>query len=161
MAVKTKRDVRRPSAYIGEQVRIARESRFTDDGRRWKQTDLVARLEEIGFEGWRQSKVAKIENGEVKRIALEDLLALVAALGVRPEDLLVPRVGDIELTPKLRVDPLTFKLWLRGSEPLFPDDWRTHEAVQVMRALMPEAEWHAFNEKRPVERPNPYTRNVT
>jgi DNA-binding Xre family transcriptional regulator len=143
MPAKT-RTVRRPSDYIGEQVRIARESHFTAEGKQWRQSDLVARLAELGFKGWRQSKVAKLENGEVKRIALEDVLALVAALGVRPEDLMVPRVGDIELSPKLKLDPLKFKRWLHGSEPLSPDDWRTYDSI---RALMPEAEWRRFAEE--------------
>jgi transcriptional regulator with XRE-family HTH domain len=146
MSAKTKRTVRPPSAYIGEQVRIARESQLTPEGRPWRQSDLVARLEELGFTGWRQSKVAKIENGEVRRIALEDVLALAVALGVRPEDLMTPRVGDIELTPTLRVDPITFKRWLRGGEePLVAGDWRT--ALRAQRALMPEAEWRLIAEE--------------
>jgi DNA-binding Xre family transcriptional regulator len=145
MAARTKRNVRRPGAYIGEQVRIARESQLTPDGRPWKQTDLADRLEELGFPGWRQSKIAKIENGEVKRFALEDVLALAVALDVRPEDLIVPRVGDIELTPKLKVDPVAFKRWLRGGEPLVPGDWRAR--LRASRALMPEAEWRILAEE--------------
>jgi hypothetical protein len=42
--------------------------------RDWRQEDLVARLDELGFTGWRQSKIAKLEKGEVKRIPLDSVL---------------------------------------------------------------------------------------
>ena len=58
---------RTPSKYVGQQLRVLRERR------RWRQADLVAELEQLGFPGWRQSKVAKIENGQAKRIPLEDV----------------------------------------------------------------------------------------
>ncbi len=58
---------RTPSKYVGQQLRVLRERR------RWRQADLVAEFEQLGFPGWRQSKVAKIENGQAKRIPLKDI----------------------------------------------------------------------------------------
>src|SRR6266487_176214 len=62
------------SEYVGEQVFKARKSKG------WTQTDLAARLVELGDPSWRQTKIAKIEKGAVVRIPLDDVLALAAAL---------------------------------------------------------------------------------
>jgi len=127
----TKANAKRPDQYVGQQVRIARESR------RWKQSDLVARLEELGFTHWRQSKIAKIENGETKRLALEDAIALALALGVQLPHLLAPDGSDVELAPKLRCSALEFRQWARGYRPLRPDDERTYYAGEPV----PNEEW--------------------
>jgi transcriptional regulator with XRE-family HTH domain len=122
---------KRPDQYVAEQVKLARESR------RWKQSDLVARLEELGFTNWRQSKVAKIENGEVKRLVLDDVLALALALGVQVPHLLVAEAAEaVEVAPKLKCSPIDFRLWLRGEWPLVPEDERTF----YLGALVPDSD---------------------
>ncbi len=103
-----KSTAKRPGEYVAEQVKIARQSKG------WKQSDLVARLEELGFTHWRQSKVAKIESGEVKRLALEDALALAAALGVQLPHLLAPPDSVVEIAPKVKRSALEFRQWVRG-----------------------------------------------
>ena len=127
----TKANAKRPDQYVGKQVRIARESK------RWKQSELVTRLEELGFTHWRQSKIAKIENGETKRLALEDAIALAVALGVQLPHLLAPDGLDVELAPKLRCSSVEFRQWTRGYRPLRPEDEKTYYAG----ALVPDDEW--------------------
>ena len=95
-------------------------------------------MRELGFTGWQQSKIAKIETGRAQRILLEEIFALALALSVSPLYLIVPTVGEIQLAG-LTFDPITFKQWLRGDEPPIPFDRRTH--LLVTRALTPEAEW--------------------
>jgi transcriptional regulator with XRE-family HTH domain len=121
---------KRPDQYIGERVEAARKDRS------WRQADLVERLHELGFTQWRQSKVAKIENGETKRLTLEDTLALALALGVQLPFLLTPAEGDVEAAPKLGCTPDVFRLWLRGEWPLIAAD----ERVFYMGALVPDSD---------------------
>jgi transcriptional regulator with XRE-family HTH domain len=127
-------EARRVEQYLGEQVRLARQSKG------WKQSDLADRLAELGYRNWRQSKIAKLENGEVKRPTIDDVFGLALALGVKPVHLMTPTVGAIELTPEQRFDGFLFKRWLTGHEPLFPEDERTYYAG----ALVPEDEWRYF-----------------
>jgi transcriptional regulator with XRE-family HTH domain len=124
---------RRPDEYIGERLLLARK------GRDWLQADLVRELHRLGFTQWWQSKVAKIERGETKRLALEDLLALAAALGVQPALLLSPADGDVQVAPKLRRSAEDFRAWLRSDKPLRPEDERTY----VSGNLVPDDEWRS------------------
>jgi transcriptional regulator with XRE-family HTH domain len=100
----------RPSQALGEQLRRARRERG------WRQEDLVARLGEIGASGWRQSKVAKIERGEVKRITLDEALELAIALGVRPARLFSTDAG-VAVTDETIVTSEGFRAWLQGRLP--------------------------------------------
>lgn len=104
-----------PDQHVVEQVRKARESK------RWKQKDLADRLTDLGFKGWRQTKVAKFENGEIKRLALGDVLALAAALEVKPVHLLAGE-DEVEISPKLTRTGSAFRDWVRGTQPLNPDN---------------------------------------
>jgi transcriptional regulator with XRE-family HTH domain len=135
-----------PHEYIGEQVKTARK------GRGWLQSDLASRLNELGFANWRQSKVAKLENGEMKRIALDDVLALAVALAVQPQYLLSPTdddpeaEGDVRLTLKVTLPATQFRQWLRGELPLFGEDGKNYFAgalvpVPVWREMWKNAEW--------------------
>jgi transcriptional regulator with XRE-family HTH domain len=124
----------RPDQYVGKQVRIARVSKG------WHQSDLVAKLEELGYTQWRQSKVAKIENGEVKRLALDDVLALTAALGVQLAHLLTPEQGDVALTARVTAPAANVRMWLRGFLPLYPENEKSY----FTGALVPENEWRDF-----------------
>jgi len=135
MPAKTK--ARRPADYIGERVKRARGTMH--------QQDLVARLDELGFTGWRQTKITKIERGEVKRLSIDYFLALAVALSVDPVRLLLPAEGDIELTPKLRRTPIELIRWWRNSEPLIPEDRRRW--WEQARNLVTEAEWRQLEEE--------------
>jgi len=96
--------------------------------RGWGQKELAARLSELGFTGWSQSKVAKLEQGRLRRsVVLEDWLAIAAALGVTPVHLLFPGDEPIRLTPddsgqELVRTPLELLQWSRGYAPLFRED---------------------------------------
>jgi transcriptional regulator with XRE-family HTH domain len=109
---------------VAAQVKTAREHK------RWKQSDLAARLVELGFTGWRQSKVAKLENGDTKRLSVEELVALAAALGVQPIHLLTPADDEalVEVAPKLTLSALATRQWLRGVAPLSDDDGTSYFA---------------------------------
>jgi transcriptional regulator with XRE-family HTH domain len=130
---------KRPGEYVGERVRTARVSK------RLSQSDLVSRLEELGYTQWRQSKVAKIENGEVKRLALDDVLALAAALGVQPIHLITPTEDEalVEVAPKLTVPAVTARGWLRGVAPISEDG-----ASYFASALTPARDSDDFLDRR-------------
>jgi transcriptional regulator with XRE-family HTH domain len=132
--VSAKPTPKRTDQHLGEQVKIARKSKG------WLQSDLANRLRELGFTGWRQSKVAKIENGETKRVSLEDALALAVALGVQPAHLLAPKDGVVEIVPKLAVPAHAFRMWLRGHAAFRQED----EKDYFTGALVPEQEWREF-----------------
>jgi transcriptional regulator with XRE-family HTH domain len=146
------RSAKRPDQYVAEQVRRAREGkRSTDTDKQWRQEDLVARLVELGYTNWRQSKVAKIERGDVKRLALDDVIALAAALGVQPAHLLVGD-GDVEVAPKLTRSASDFRDWLRGTRPLADGEERFYflgplvpdeEAARILEAGRPAAQREA------------------
>jgi transcriptional regulator with XRE-family HTH domain len=105
---------KRAGEAVGEQVRIARESL------RWTQEDLAARLGKIGAHGWRQSKIAKIERGEVKRLTLDDTLELAAALGVQPNRLMAGKSGVTIAGQTIGQHELL--QWLEGERPLRAED---------------------------------------
>jgi transcriptional regulator with XRE-family HTH domain len=128
------------SEYVGGQVFTARKSKG------WTQADLAARLVELGFTGWRQTKVAKIEVGAVARLPLDDVLALAAALDVQVAHLLAPDAdAEIAIAPKLKLSPADFRAWLRGFHPLSPGAERTYWAGP----LVPESEWRNILGSRP------------
>jgi transcriptional regulator with XRE-family HTH domain len=105
-----------PSQALPQQLKAARKERG------WRQADLVARLEEIGARGWRQSKIAKIEAGSAQRITLDEALELAAALGVQPARLLTTD-ADVAVTPNGVIPRSDFRAWIAGSRPLpSPDD---------------------------------------
>ena len=122
----------RASTYIGPRVRIARGA--------MTQEQLVERLEHLGCTQWRQSKIAKIENGEVKRIALDDVIELAAALGVQLSNLLAPELGYVEITPTVRVEAWQFRRWFEGQRPIEEDDAR----IYFTGPLVPGEDWLEF-----------------
>jgi transcriptional regulator with XRE-family HTH domain len=75
---------RRPSECVGFQVKALRRKRD------WRQEDLARRLERFGFNGWRQTKIAKVESGQGTRLALDDVFELAVALDVAPVYLFTP-----------------------------------------------------------------------
>lgn len=134
---------RSPSEYVGQQVRVFRERR------RWRQADLVAQLEELGFHGWRQSKVAKIENGQAKRIPLEDVFELAVALGCSPLYLFTPDTGDdgVRLGSRHERMPLVFRQWVRGAATFFryrTEDEQREAEKRYFFEFQPASEWWAY-----------------
>jgi len=125
---------KRPAEIVAVRVKEAR------NAHKWLQTDLVKRLEELGAHGWRQSKIAKLERGEIKRLTLEETLELAAALGVKPTHLLA---GDeeIAITPKLVTSGADVREWIAGRRPLVKDAAWTlallsrEERESLMRSL--------------------------
>jgi transcriptional regulator with XRE-family HTH domain len=122
------------SENVGEQVLKARKSRG------WTQADLAASLADLGFTGWRQTKVAKIEAGAVARVSLDDVLALAAALDVQLAHLLAPDGAGVAIAPKLALSPPDFRAWVRGHRPLSPEADRNY----FFGPLVPEEEWREF-----------------
>ena len=112
---------RRPGDVVGGQVRHFRRRRG------WTQEELVRRLSELGIYGWRQSKIAKIERGEARRLPVDDVLELALALGCPPIMLLAPDhsglepEGDaVEVAPGHVFPSRRVRDWIRGRDPLVP-----------------------------------------
>jgi len=112
-----------PSELVGSRLRALRGQRG------WTQEELVQHLGQLGFPSWRQSKVAKIERGEAKRLPLDDVLELAAALGVAPVYLFSPgsRDEDVQLGPRIVRSAVSFRQWLRGRTPLSRSRMRVEE----------------------------------
>jgi transcriptional regulator with XRE-family HTH domain len=98
-------------------------------------TELSHRLDEVA--GWSVNPVGvrRIEDGE-RRVTVDDLFALAAALGVSPTTLLIPNADDggeqvaaTGVTEKCDAERLW--KWLRIEEPIDPDDMETLEFRMV------------------------------
>jgi transcriptional regulator with XRE-family HTH domain len=136
---------KRPSEFVGPQVRSFRRRR------EWLQADLVARLEELGFRGWRQSKIAKIENGEAKRLPLDEVFELAAALDVSPLYLFTPGdketpLPEVQLGPKISRPAAFVREWVQGGLPLFdpeedPAGARFYLVESIPADLWDHEEW--------------------
>ena len=138
----------RPGKVIGEQVRFFRRKR------NWTQEDLVRRLEELGIRGWRQSKVAKIERGEARRLPIDDVLEIALALGCAPVMLLAPDPGglrdyipekdQIEVAPGHVLPAQHAREWIRGRWPFVPggaDEAELEEATTFYFESQPLSDW--------------------
>ena len=106
------------------------------------QTALAKRCAELGEPSYRQTTIAKIENGD-RGVGLEDVLVLSAALKVPPGWLVTPaeRGAEVEVTPALTAAATAVRAWL-GGEP-FPgslDD----EDERALFAMMPAEELAVF-----------------
>lgn len=115
MRARSKAERKTPSQVVGGQVVRARREQG------WKQQDLVDRLEQLGATGWRQTKIAKVERGEVKRVSIDEVCELALALGVKPSRLLTPADGEVAVAPRVLADPKRLVSWLEGYEPLVDD----------------------------------------
>ena len=58
------------------------------------QTAVAARMQELGFEDWRQQTVANVEKGR-RRVTAEEVLGLVVALETTLPRLLAPIGADL------------------------------------------------------------------
>lgn len=106
---------------------LARQMKEVRTRRGWTQQDLADRLQDLGL-NVDQSTIARIEKGQIKRVTLDDALAIAAALGVQPVQLMVPMKADnrVALAPNLIVEPSLARRWIRGQRTLRPEDERTY-----------------------------------
>jgi 8-oxo-dGTP pyrophosphatase MutT (NUDIX family)/transcriptional regulator with XRE-family HTH domain len=125
--------------YVIENIRLLREER------RLAYTELSALLSE-GGRPIPTLGLSRIEKGK-RRVDVDDLVAIAAALGVNPSALLLPRRGDAdqlaELTPTRRYKLRALWGWADGAVPLptRPDGavaWR--EIVDFVAHARPERE---------------------
>lgn len=136
-----------PSQVIGTQVRALRRKRD------WSQTMLAERLAELGLPGWRQSKITRIERGQLARLPIEDVFELAAALDVSPLYLLAPaslwneartKPLDIRIGPRIVRKPQQVREWVEGHQALlYVGDYKTNAAASAGRRFF-------FFESRPL-----------
>jgi transcriptional regulator with XRE-family HTH domain len=102
------------SVVVGRQVKALRERLGISQGQ------LALRLEKFGYP-MRQVTIARLETGE-RRVTIDDVLAIAAALGVSPMYLLSAEFTNetMPVTPKITAGPSQMRFWLRGELPL-PD----------------------------------------
>jgi transcriptional regulator with XRE-family HTH domain len=111
-----------PGSYVGLQVHRFRRRKG------WSQQALVDRLRELGIttSGWDQTKVHKLETGKLKRVLVDDVFELAAALDVSPLYLMTPTQGfddddnalKVWIGGKLARWPRDVRQWVRGVRPL-------------------------------------------
>ena len=126
---------RTPSQVVGAQVRALRRKR------EWSQTKLAERLDELGSPGWRQSKITRIERGQLARLPLEDVFELAAALDVSPTYLLAPssvwnEKGDkplmIRIGPRIARWPQEVRKWIDREQPILKaSNYKTNEEAKA------------------------------
>lgn len=93
------------------------------------QADVAARMRHLGFTGWTQTMVSRLELLN-RGVQLREVLGLALALSVSPADLLAPRdVGlDIGAAGQLPADVADD--WIRDELELHPDwDPETNKVV--------------------------------
>lgn len=97
------------------------------EGKGWTQQRLAQELQELG-DALTQGTIARIETKAIRRISLDDALAIAAALGVSPLHLLAPTDDDskVAITAKLSVLAPEVRAWVRGQKALRPQDERTY-----------------------------------
>ena len=134
---------KKPGEVVAEQVRYFR-------GRReWTQEELAQRLDELGIPGWRQSKIAKIERGEARRLPIDDVFELALALGCPPVMLLAPNYPDprtmVEVAPGHAFQVGRVRGWIRGRDPLTPEgldeDEKRRVATWYFLEFQPWQDW--------------------
>ena len=99
---------------------FARRMREVRERRGWSQQRLSDRLRELGHPLHRVT-LAKIEQGgtRARKVPLEDVLAIAAALDVAPLHLFVPFEPSVRLVVgDVAVAPQHARLWVRGRSPL-------------------------------------------
>jgi transcriptional regulator with XRE-family HTH domain len=135
-------DLERPSGVIRRRLREIR------DSRRLTRKQLADRLEAIGYP-IEALTLARIEGGRVKRLTVDDVIALAYALDVSPLFLMLPYEGElrayegetiwltdgtVEIGANVQpVDPHMLRDWLRGNETLPGQD-----ASRFNRELPPD-----------------------
>lgn len=93
---------------VGEEVRRLRKERG------WTGADLSERLGQIGLK-FEPHAITNLEANRRKTVAVHELVALAAVLGVPPLTLIVPELGaDVELLPNQSTDGVRTIMWMTG-----------------------------------------------
>jgi transcriptional regulator with XRE-family HTH domain len=102
------------STIVGRQIAAAREALRP----RLSQAELLKRLNRTGVE-MDQATLSRLESGK-RRVTVEDLLAISAALGVAPLELLAGWLTNdpMPITPTQSRRGLDVRRWLRGEQAL-------------------------------------------
>lgn len=122
-----------PHRAVAERMRALR------TGRGWSAQKLAEEMSKIGIK-WDRSIVANLEYGRRHTVSVEEWLALAFVLSVAPIHLLVPTVGEEDmtlyaLTPSTNSVPAYVRAWIRGQTPVGGQDPRRYFSE------VPEAEW--------------------
>jgi transcriptional regulator with XRE-family HTH domain len=128
---------------IGRQIEAARKLHTPQ----LSQAGLSRLLNERGVR-MHQSVIARLESGE-RRVTVDDLLALAAALRVSPLYLLSGSFTNevVPVTPNDPASPAKTRYWLRGELPLSADDSDTYfELVPDEERLA--RQWRGFENLR-------------
>ena len=91
--------------------------------RGWKQSDLAERLKRLDSGLAHQTQIARLESGTMKRVTVQNVLELAAALEVAPINLIVSTEDqDLEVSKELGIDAAGARAWIRGELELnIPD----------------------------------------
>ena len=106
-----------PSEVFREQLRAVRRIKG------WTQRQLEDALAELGVK-LDATAITRMERG-TRGVALDDVIAIAAALGVSPLHLIVPLGnGDtaLDVAPDLNVGVADVRAWIRGQRPLRDTD---------------------------------------
>jgi transcriptional regulator with XRE-family HTH domain len=107
------------------------------------QGQLAERLAALGYPKLDRSALSKLETGK-RRIGVDDLFALAAALEVAPVFLLAPAApGAVAVVPEVEVDGDLLKLWFEGWEAL-PGSSRESRS-RYFDEMSPREVWGASN----------------
>lgn len=113
----------KPNEVFGVQLRAVREARG------WSQRELLRRLAELGVD----MDPATLHRTETHQrgLALNEALALAAALEVSPLHLIVPtaREATVEIAPKVVVSATNARRWVTGQWPLPGQDRKVFHQV--------------------------------
>jgi transcriptional regulator with XRE-family HTH domain len=120
-----------------EQLRAIRRRRA------WSQADLADELANLGADTLNRTAISKVENG-TRRVTVEELLLLAAALNVTPVHLLVPYQPDtpVALTPALTLPAGQLRRWIYGAGPL------PGASDQQYFTEVPPDHWSAYRDPR-------------
>lgn len=105
------------SGYVVENVKRLRAQQ------RWSFAEFSEQMKRVG-RPMLGSGLHRLEQGK-RRIDVDDIVALAAALDVSPISLLMPftSTGEVDLTEEIQVEALAAWDWMRGTRPLdLPDD---------------------------------------
>ena len=111
---RSRRTTTEPSRIVGQRLREMRKRRPMS------QADLAEAVNLVRGpgSGWHQTTVAKVERGD-RRVDIEEVFALAAALEVSPMWLLLPGESDRKVrVGKHSYDAASYVTWLYGKEAL-------------------------------------------
>jgi transcriptional regulator with XRE-family HTH domain len=105
-----------PSEVFRERLREVRRLKG------WTQQQLADVLTDAGLK-LDATAVTRLERG-TRGVALDEVVAIAAALGVSPLHLIVPLHNDelLNVDPQLSTDAVTARAWIRGQQPLRETD---------------------------------------